>query len=338
MAAKQARQPCSTTLLEYADNRGSTLRVDREAGVIRDVKIVGFTSVNGRRYTREALAAALPLYEGIKVNVNHPEPHQASRPRSYQDRIGKLQNVRLAEDGLRGDLQYNPKHPLAEQLAWDAEHSPESVGLSHNVLGVTKRREGQEFVEAIRRVNSVDLVADPATTKGLFEGREPQSPKPRGKRMSTELTLEAVTLEDLRSARPDLVQQLTEASQQAKQLEQLQQQNRQLIEQVNQLTSERQLLERRETIRTQLTEAGLDIANQTHCSQLFLESLEAETDDAKRLALINDRKQLLEAAGARSPATRTAASPTSTGPAPSTGGTAATARPLTEAVNGWRRR
>jgi len=156
-------------LQEYASSRGLALRLDRPRSVIHGVKILGLESRNGRRYSPEALAAAAPLYEGAKVNVNHPRPGGAA-PRDYQDRLGSIREVRFQPgEGLFADLQYNPKHALAEQLAWDAEHAPENVGLSHNVEARTAQREGSIVVEAILKVRSVDLVADPATTSGLFE-------------------------------------------------------------------------------------------------------------------------------------------------------------------------
>lgn len=156
-------------LQEYASSRGLTLRVDRTQSLIRGVKILGLESRNGRSYIPEALAAAAALYEGAKVNVNHPRA-AASAPRDYQDRLGAIRGVSFrAGEGLFADLHYNPKHALAEQLAWDAEHAPEHVGLSHNVEARTAQREGRTVVEAILAVQSVDLVADPATTSGLFE-------------------------------------------------------------------------------------------------------------------------------------------------------------------------
>lgn len=161
------------TLLEFCDSRGATLRVDRAAGVIRDVKILGLESRNGRTYRPEALAAAAGLYEGAKVNVNHPKGPPLG-PRDYQDRIGLLRNVVAREaEGLFGDFHFNPAHALAGQLAWDAEHAPENVGLSHNVVARVSRDGPRQVVEAIERVQSVDLVADPATTRGLFESEEP---------------------------------------------------------------------------------------------------------------------------------------------------------------------
>ena len=159
-------------LVEYTDNRGAMLRVDADKGIIAGVKVLGLTSKNGRDYLPEAVRGAISLYEGVKVNVNHPSG-SATKSRGYEERIGKLSNVAFREgDGLYADLHFNPKHALAEQLAWDAEHAPENVGLSHNAQGTTRRKQGRLVVESINRLESVDLVADPATTAGLFEHEE----------------------------------------------------------------------------------------------------------------------------------------------------------------------
>jgi hypothetical protein len=164
----------SESLFEYTalhdrTQRERSLRIDRAAHRLRGVKILGFASTNGRTYELEAVRRALPLYEGTRVNINHP-PGAAPAPRDYHDRLGSLVDVRLDEaGGLFGDLFYNPKHPLAEQLLWDAEHAPHHVGLSHNVLARTARRGDTVAVTEIVSVVSVDLVADPATTRGLFE-------------------------------------------------------------------------------------------------------------------------------------------------------------------------
>lgn len=175
------------TLLEYADSRGAALQVDREAGVIRGVKILGLESRNGRSYLPQALTQACALYEGAKVNVNHPKGSPLG-PREYQDRIGVLRNVAVVPDaGLFGDLHFNPCHTLAGQLEWDARHAPENVGLSHNVLARTTRQAERTVVEAITRVVSVDLVADPATTQGLFEQVDPRGSAADVERLRGEL-------------------------------------------------------------------------------------------------------------------------------------------------------
>lgn len=196
---------------EFVDSRGLRLKVDREKNVIEGVKILGLVSQNGREYLKEAAARAVPLYEGARINVDHPYVSgqlKPAQPRSYADRIGVLRNIRVehGDGGLRGDLHFNPKHALAEQLAWDAEHAPENVGLSHNVDGRGRQQNGRQVIEEITKVRSVDLVADPATTHGLFE--QVQSNNDEGENM--EWT--DITLESLRANRPDLVTQLTEAA------------------------------------------------------------------------------------------------------------------------------
>jgi len=208
-------------LQEYVDSRGVAVRVDRAAGVIRGVKILGLQSRNGRTYRPDALVEAAPLYENAKVNVNHPKggPHA---PRDYQDRLGVLRNVASRPgEGLFGDLHFNPKHAMAEQLIWDAEHSPENVGLSHNVEARIGRSGDQVVVEAILRVESVDLVADPATTRGLFESAPGpcgtaapgcaaslDSPQAAGASTASPEAdrIAELTLESLRQRRPDLVE------------------------------------------------------------------------------------------------------------------------------------
>ncbi len=188
-------------LCEFVDSRGVAVRVDRQAGVLRGVKILGLESRNGRSYRPEALAQAARLYEGAKVNVNHPKGGPYA-PRDYQDRIGVIRNVAARGDGLYGDFHFNPKHALAEQLLWDAEHAPENVGFSHHVEARLARSGQGAIVEEILRVQSVDLVADPATTRGLFEGQPGGESRP-GPRAPGEFGVE-----ELRLHRPDLVDAL----------------------------------------------------------------------------------------------------------------------------------
>ena len=162
-------------IFEFSTSAGQSLRVDREKGVIFGVKILGLESKNRRSYPKETIVRAASLYEGAKVNVDHPTGNPNS-PRSYADRMGSLRNVRVGSEsqGMFADYHFNPKHALAEQLIWDAEHVPENVGFSHNVEAKTSRgTNGHTIIEEITRVQSVDLVADPATTRGLFESTNP---------------------------------------------------------------------------------------------------------------------------------------------------------------------
>ncbi len=155
---------------EFVTSRDASPVVDRNQGVIRNVKVLGTTSRNGRVYPPSTIRQAASLYEHARVNVNHPQGDPTA-PRRYEDRLGFLDRVRVTDQGLFADLHFNPHHAVAEQLAWDAEHAPENVGLSHNIRARLKRQGDQWLVEQILQVHSVDLVADPATTSSLFESR-----------------------------------------------------------------------------------------------------------------------------------------------------------------------
>ncbi len=140
-------------------------RVDRERGVFFNVKLVGS---NGKKrvYPQPVLRAAMPMYEGCPVFANHVNPGER---RKIEDRFGTIRNVREGADGLYGDLFYNRKHPLAEQLTEAAENDPGSLGLSHDASGPSYYKHGRETVSRITEVRSCDLVARPASTDGLFE-------------------------------------------------------------------------------------------------------------------------------------------------------------------------
>lgn len=135
--------------------------------VLRNVKILNFTSKNKRYYPPELLRKSLGLYEGAPVNIDHPDDNS---PRKYESRFGRVINVKLLNDGLYGDLVYNPEHKLAKSFAWWSKNDPNAIGLSHNCIAKTKYgKDGIETITEIDRIASVDLVADPGSTKGLFE-------------------------------------------------------------------------------------------------------------------------------------------------------------------------
>jgi hypothetical protein len=150
--------------------RQGDARLDGPAGLLRGVTVLGLSSRNRRRYTPEAVAGARGLYEGTPVNLDHPD--RPDGPRSVRDRFGRLVNVRFEGDRLKADLRYNPEHPFAATLEWFAENDPGALGLSHNAVGEGKDEGGVFVVRKIVALRSVDLVAEPATTRGLFEARQ----------------------------------------------------------------------------------------------------------------------------------------------------------------------
>lgn len=160
----------SQTLYERVASSGV---VDKQAGVIRGVKILGTESANGRTYTQEAIRGAAKLYENIGVFADHPHRATPDQERKVSERLGWLENIQVKRDGLYGDLHILKSHPLAAAVFEAAERNPRLIGLSHNATGDTKRVDGRTFVERVTSVRSVDLVTDPATTRGLFESYDP---------------------------------------------------------------------------------------------------------------------------------------------------------------------
>jgi hypothetical protein len=145
-------------------------RVDREAGLIEGVRILGQDSRNGRRYSPRAMAEAARLYEGAPVNVDHPASERKDRP--LAEAFGWIRNVRQEAGAVYGDLHYLKSHPQAELVAEAAERNPNRIGLSHHAEG-TVRMDGQRvIVETVERVHSIDLVQTPATNAGLFESEK----------------------------------------------------------------------------------------------------------------------------------------------------------------------
>lgn len=128
----------------------------------------GFNATMERFYSREALAAGFPLYENVKMFLNHAtEEEEFFRPeRSLADWVAVLQNVRLGEAGeILGTA-----HIVDPEFKHKVEHIKEQdqlahLGVSHNTRGVVERKEVDDivtfFVSEIIEVRSVDFVTEP---------------------------------------------------------------------------------------------------------------------------------------------------------------------------------
>lgn len=142
-------------------------------------------SKNGRRYTESVLRTAAPMYEGARA-YDHHRTEAELRSSTIAGLVGVYRNVEAAADGIYADLQLLPsaKHAaeaLDASLANEQAGRPPLIGVSHDVHAryrtiTSGRRRMQEATE-ITKVNSADLVADPAAggkaTRMVAGGIEP---------------------------------------------------------------------------------------------------------------------------------------------------------------------
>jgi hypothetical protein len=147
----------------------SAASVDAEAGVLRGVKLLGMESRNRRRYKREGMVSAVPLYEGLKIYVDHPKRSDGDGDRSMKDWAGIITKARFESDGIYGDVKLRKESEHFRGIIEAATDFPTAVGFSHVADGESDWEGETEIVESIRKVFSVDLVTDPATTGGFFE-------------------------------------------------------------------------------------------------------------------------------------------------------------------------
>lgn len=144
--------------------------VDRAAGVIRGMLVCGHESENGRDYPwGKGLTHRQGTYEGRFVNCDHGGQQSTTVDR----RLGWLAGETTDAQGRpRADLHVLKSHPMADRVFEAAERNPALFGLSHVALCKTRRGpNGRDVVESVDEVETVDLVAEPATTKGFFESR-----------------------------------------------------------------------------------------------------------------------------------------------------------------------
>lgn len=155
----------------------SAASVDAEAGVLRGVKLLGMESRNKRRYKREGMQKAVSLYEGLKIYVDHPNRDDVGADRKMKDWAGVITKARFESDGIYGDVKLRKESEHFRGIIEAATEFPKAVGFSHVADGDSDYEGDTEIVESIRKVFSVDLVTDPATTGGFFESTRPKTVK-----------------------------------------------------------------------------------------------------------------------------------------------------------------
>jgi hypothetical protein len=178
--------PVKTRKLTESFAPTGTLSVDREAGVIRGVRVLGPESRNthGERgisateYSAAAHADARRLYEGQIVNLDHMKDKK--RRHGVADEFGVLRNVQTTNgaDGrpvTEADLHYLKSHEMANRVAEDVERKLVLFSLSHDAVSNRDRIDrtrGRLVIEGLHSVSSVDLVYKAGTNRNLWESED----------------------------------------------------------------------------------------------------------------------------------------------------------------------
>lgn len=172
--------------LTYAPLKAGQVRIDRDKGIIYGLKFAGRSSpnkhlvdgVSGSEYAPEAYRESLDLYDGLKLNSNHPPRDANGKPlkqdRKAEDRLGKTFGPYLVDGEVYGNVRLLKTHPLYERIleAAESEDMSDCFALSHNALGRGEVRDGKYVITHIVEVRSLDLVADGGSNRSLTESRE----------------------------------------------------------------------------------------------------------------------------------------------------------------------
>ena len=195
---------------------GATLRIDREAGIIYGVRVLGRFSknsheaadaVNGTEYPPETQKQALHLINEQTVRTDHPPREKPNMSRSVFDTFGVLRNARLetrdGQEGTVADLHYYKTHSLSEQVLEDVERKLGRYGLSINAYSAGEhidKQTGRLVIEKIESVVGVDLVDKPATCRNLFESHQlpPEKKAVKTKKITIRSLFEAMLKKPVR--------------------------------------------------------------------------------------------------------------------------------------------
>jgi len=298
-AALKDAAPKSEQFIEFESFAGQSIQAP-ESGIITGIKLAGFSSRNGYTYTREAFEKAIQLYEGKPVFLDHSANRTNPRDRSVRDLAGTVKNPRLNENGVFGDVDLFDNE-AGRTLREIIRKNNTQAGMSQTVLALRDRARGE--VSKIEDVISVDAVVYPATTNTFTESsggggmdatqEEPPATPPLSESKGSTMDLSKLTLEQIRESRPDLIKAISEEQTSATELETLRNQLTEATKKVEAFELKERQTQLVETIRTELTDAGLDCNDAKAVSEAFMAQLLKCDTPEERKALMDDRAALI---------------------------------------------
>jgi len=144
--------------------------IENSSQTLRNVAIMSSgRSKNGRTYTQKAMQKVAQLVENCKCFLDHPSEDftNSGQVRGIRDFAGQFFNARYSSGQVKSDLKVVKHHwNLLESLATMGA----SVGMSINAKVMQRTNEkGENIIEDIHSLKSVDVVSSPALTSGIFE-------------------------------------------------------------------------------------------------------------------------------------------------------------------------
>jgi hypothetical protein len=184
------------------------MEVDRDAGVVRNIPLLGCESPSRKRsYSLAAMEEAAALFTGKPFYGDRDTHEDWKRKPSPFDLIGIVEAARFVREKgqIRGDVRPNSRH--ADWFFDLCESMPSACGSSPRMLGKEERqRGGGTRVTKIADVHRVDLVSRPGTVHGLHESADDGDHTGGG-----DVELKDLTAEQLLAECPDLVSQIVES-------------------------------------------------------------------------------------------------------------------------------
>lgn len=224
-AGTESQEPVEARAQDLCGRVLEALDDDEDGGRVFRMRIIRYgESRNRRRYTESVMSPIANLYEGAAA-YDHHRTEEEMRSSTTAGLIGYYRNVEAENDGIYGDLHLLPSATRAAE-ALDATLALQEAGLSpllgvsHDVMGhyrpVTVGGRRLQEATAIVKVNSVDLVADPAAggqaTRMVAGGTDDNAGDGAGANNGTGTTPAGQKEDDVPPSKKDILGALAEAT------------------------------------------------------------------------------------------------------------------------------
>ena len=272
------------------------LTVDTDTNRARVILLKSGWSKNKRFYSPDVLGEAVSLFEGAKCYLDHEDVKGISN-RSVRELAGFYENVAFINNRLEGDLQFLDTEAGKIGLALAQEsikHNKPLAGLSLKGLGKLRKTEEGYIVEELQKVNSVDIVSEPAAGGEFIKLYESI--------MEVD-EMKDLTIEKLKTERPDLVQEIVDEVEERvygkktevdKQLKEIKEQNEKLAKEISEWKTYGQIKETETILEKELSKSELPDIAKDRVRKLFegkiakvediLESIKTEKEYIAKIA------------------------------------------------------